>query len=303
MGVMGTVCQICGMPVQHDHYVGEVESGLIGIYRGHGTSTYPPVFPFAREHEWLQQAVAVPGEDGETLARGFVEDGSLTDAAGDTYFVLDGYDEHGAFHEACWRLAGLPTTYEELRPVTYLHELTYLKRYQGQLFDFQGLQADGKDWMLLDPDLPAGQRNRARIEALLRKGMGAMPEGNAETAAELRASELWAYEPTGNGHWRYRLNFDRSIMTSAFPIKLWVKLPVAEGPQLELWESEFLGAEDVILLATESTEGQVRFYAYARSPEAAERACQAPGAELELAEELGWASYFDEVAPRIPGLA
>lgn len=296
---MGTSCQLCGMPVQHDHYVGRGEHGLIGIYRGNGHSTHASVFPFGPEHEWLKRAVAVPAEGDEPVAAGWVEDGALQDQDGEAHLVMDGYDDYGAFHEACWRLAGEAQTCESLRALSYQHELTYLKSYQGQLFDFEALKRDERDWMLVDPYSLDGQRNRARIEGLIRTGMKEMPQANAASAAELLETNLWSYNPKPGGFWRYRINFDRDIDTLGYPVKLWVKLPVPEPRRRELWESEFVAADGVVLLAAEGAGEHLRFFSYARSSQIAERACKAPGAELSVAEDPRWETYFTEVAPRL----
>ena len=110
MGVTGTSCQICNMPVQQDHYI--PANGMFMIYRGVPIDRdTEPIFPFGPEHEWLKQAVALrvsPGDEPQVL-EGEIHDGWLEGPDGeDGVMVWDGVDERAALHSACWTLAGKP---------------------------------------------------------------------------------------------------------------------------------------------------------------------------------------------------
>lgn len=59
MGVHATFCLICGLPVQHDHYVASGGENCWAIYRAHNKPAGH--FPFGTEHDWLLQGVAVSG--------------------------------------------------------------------------------------------------------------------------------------------------------------------------------------------------------------------------------------------------
>jgi hypothetical protein len=159
MRVMGTTCQICGMPVQHDHYV--PANGMSGIYRG-ASGEFQPLFHFGREHDWLRKAVALRLADDEKpqILEGEVHDGAL-ESRNQTTVVLGGIDERAALHRICWELAGK----REWKNLKNVHPAEDLKPYMHQLFDFTALQSDQKGWMLVDPtlDTPDGQRNKARI--------------------------------------------------------------------------------------------------------------------------------------------
>jgi hypothetical protein len=83
MGVMGTFCQICAMPVQHNGYV--PYRGMYYIYRGPKSIKMPddpgPPFNFGPEHDWLLDAIALrlnPDEEPQILA-GEVQDHSCVE--------------------------------------------------------------------------------------------------------------------------------------------------------------------------------------------------------------------------------
>ncbi len=170
MGVFGTFCMVCGVAAQHDHYV-PLRGDMLGIYRGGPEgSEFTPVVAFGPEHAWLERAVGLavrPGQEPAVI-RGRCSDGVLEDDNGTVPdgFVADGLDERAALHEACWRLAGEPSSWEALAPVVRPHDLS---AYQEQLFELGALVADGRGWTLVDPDAdtPDARRNRARILALL----------------------------------------------------------------------------------------------------------------------------------------
>uniref|UniRef100_A0A0G4F5I4 Uncharacterized protein n=1 Tax=Chromera velia CCMP2878 TaxID=1169474 RepID=A0A0G4F5I4_9ALVE len=82
MGVFGTFCQICGLPVQHTCYVsidGGPE-GVMRIYRGDPQDEEPeapPPVPFLLEHAWLCEAVALSPDPTRPPVPGTVQDGDL----------------------------------------------------------------------------------------------------------------------------------------------------------------------------------------------------------------------------------
>jgi hypothetical protein len=174
MGVMATYCQLCGLPVQHDHYV--PKGGMFEIYRSDSRERGPdgpePVFAFGPEHDWLHQAVALALDpDAEpALLEGAVTDGWLrtNDDADEQAMVLDGIDDWAALHRACYELAQQPPWWS---PGTDLGEIAALVPYREQLFDFAALRRDGLDWMLTDPrgESHASQRSRRRIDERVAK--------------------------------------------------------------------------------------------------------------------------------------
>lgn len=173
MGVSATYCQICHLPVQHDHYVpmkhplGEDVDDLWAIYRGDPHSN--SAFPFGRDHAWLKEAVALRVDPAAQpqVVEGEVHDGALELPGGGFCFVGDGYmgwDGRVPYHKACWEIAGKP----EWSGLQGLLD-DGLFPYGKQLFDFVALEKDGRGWMLVDPrlDTAEGRRSRERIQQLL----------------------------------------------------------------------------------------------------------------------------------------
>lgn len=171
MGVFGTFCQICAMPVQHNCYV--PYEGMYAIYRGR--ESYPaghplPAFPFGPEHAWLRQAVALrlSPEEEPQVVRGEVQDGELEVEGEEGVFVAEGEEDRAALHERCWELAGR-AEWDELAGVRERPGWREVEAFHGQLFEFDELSARGLAWMAVDPDWDSaeGRRSRARILALL----------------------------------------------------------------------------------------------------------------------------------------
>ena len=164
MGVMATYCQICGLPVQHDHYV--PLAGMFGIYRGDADDECAPLVPFGPEHAWLKDAVAVRISDRQTapVVEGEIHDG-VVEVEDDDVFVMEGIDERAALHRACWDTAGRPEQWKQWEA----DAPAPIEPYREQLFDFARMIADGHGWMLIDPrsDSADGRRSRERIRALL----------------------------------------------------------------------------------------------------------------------------------------
>jgi hypothetical protein len=63
VGVLSTYCQICGLPVQHDHYVALENEGYFRIWRGDGDDGCEPAVTFGPEHAWLRLAVGLRLDD------------------------------------------------------------------------------------------------------------------------------------------------------------------------------------------------------------------------------------------------
>jgi len=171
MGVTATFCQICGLPVQWNHYVDL--DGMFGIWRGKPTD-FEPAVKFGPEHEWLKKAVGLCLRVGmePRLIEGEVQDGSFEDENGESIddgFVWDGLDDRAALHRACYEMAGSPESWEALDE--RVSPRPELEEYQQQLFEFEKFVADGHGWMLVDPklDTPDGNRSRERIKKLLRE--------------------------------------------------------------------------------------------------------------------------------------
>lgn len=173
MGVFGTFCQICALPVQHNCYVPHGE--MYAIYRG--TESYPetypkPAFPFGPEHAWLRKAIGLR-ERPETepkVVRGEVQDGTLETTDGGYYEVIPDEGDYLAIHEYCYGAAGEPE-WAEIAWIEGSEFWQSLEPYHGQLFDFQGLMDKGLAWITVDPnsDTDDGRRSRGRIAQILKQ--------------------------------------------------------------------------------------------------------------------------------------
>ncbi|MDF1663361.1 MAG: hypothetical protein P1V97_16430 [Planctomycetota bacterium] len=176
MGVFGTFCQICAMPVQHNCYV-PMEGRMLFIYRGRkdaSPSDPKPDFPFGPEHDWLIKAVALrldPSEERDVI-RGPVDDGVIWLGDYEEEFeVDDGVGERAALHEKCWELSG-KNEWSELSHCRESDAWKALHKYHGQLFEYDELTADGLAWMTVDPTLDTADavKNRERILKILTNG-------------------------------------------------------------------------------------------------------------------------------------
>lgn len=198
MGVFATFCRLCGLPVQHDHYVESPAMGMLKIYRGgeenggHTWEADETPFVFGPEHAWLREAVGVLNwGEGERILRGAVSDGALAGPDGEA-FVGRGDEEYLAYHQVCWEMAGRPENPAACPQLEGTWMWCQVAPYQGQLFDFVELRADGRDWMVVDPrgDSPQAQRSHTRIERMLGYQPGPPPEESvteATTVAEILA--------------------------------------------------------------------------------------------------------------------
>ena len=309
MGVMGSYCIVCGMPTQHDHYVPNESGGYLDIYRAYNRP--PNAFPFGPEHDWLLAAVALASSSGEPPLFGTVEDGTLTASDADEYrFVADGRDycdDYAVLHQRCWELAGKPPLAEALLHLQLTFEATLVNLYQQQLFDFAGLSADGKGWMLLDPLSEAGARNRERIEAQLKVAAPKPPPANV---AELLDSNVWHWrdtsrDPSEGAFWRFRSNVTGAISREGYPELFWIIAPYQPSAraQLERFEVELYGAVTrsaaAVPLATVVNQGRILFVLYARDGDSCVPLVNQgiPVGDFELVRESDpeWKSYFEEV--------
>jgi hypothetical protein len=194
MGVHGTFCQLCGLPVQHDHYV-RTAGTMLKIYRGarpNGGHTWEGnerPFPFTPEHAWLKQAVVLPWDE-ERVIRGPVEDGAIQDERGESVLVFEGGEDGLTFHEACWELQGRPGSTGPAVRANGTHAWALLEPYHEQLFDFDGLEGDGKSWTLADPR--RDPRSRARVEAMLAIARDEVTEPGKSIEEILKHDRDWA---------------------------------------------------------------------------------------------------------------
>jgi hypothetical protein len=174
VAVIGTYCEICGLPVQLDHYVPSPAGGL-WIWR-EGADYCEPVIAFGPGHAWLSRAVALCLDQALPAMpmAGTVHDGVLYLGGRDreagngvSVSVFPGIDDWIAAHYACWQLAGRPGSWH---PRADVPGPEGLEEYQQQLFEFRQFIDDGHEWMLADPDTdtPDGRLSRQRILDLLR---------------------------------------------------------------------------------------------------------------------------------------
>lgn len=317
MGVHATYCPICGLPVQHDHYVATEQEDMWEIYRednkpqGH--------FPFGPEHHWLKRGVAVSPEEGPFL--GHCEDGALISDDGEEYYVGRDHEDYTAMHAYCWHAAGQPVDYNAMYHYKYVFDTTFLDKYRGQLFEFSKCVASGDDWLLIDPTLPEGARNKERIDAILKtKPPGVTETGEQRYPAnveELLASDDWqiTYRPDGDGGhdlWRFRNNVTPAMDKRGYPDMFWLISDPGDTPQAEMerFERDFYKAVQqagvAVALATITIKG--RYYFVLQAQDA--KACQGvlakhrPPGELELQVEVEpeWTGYFQEFYSRITDL-
>lgn len=319
MGVHATWCQLCGLPVQHDHYV-RSHGERLAIYRGalpgggHDWSTEPgEPFQFSTAHAWLRDAVGLTRD--ARVVRGHVEDGALC-ADGDELYVGDGNEDALVFHHCCWELMGRPTNADAApRGVqTLVYERLY--PYQEQLFDFQRLVADGLGEWLLDP--AQHDASRQRVDAVLAAARRPFSYDEPTSVAQvLEWDRDWQGSAARNAdgqvvhHVQFRRGPTPRMDLSAYP-KLLCFLLEFEGGfppgyrrlqelQLEVkarLEHDGLGV--VVMLST--GRGQQQLLAYVKDLHEAHRRVDAlpwadtggrPGADD--AEDPAWKIFFEEM--------
>ena len=166
MGVVGTFCQLCGMPTQHDHYV--PTGGMLKIYRGaqpgggHDWAPGETPFAFGPEHAWLLDAVVLPWDE-ERVLRGAIEDGVIDDGEGDPVMVWDGGDDGLALHHACWELQGSPRSTGPAVRANDTHAWTMVEGYHEQLFEFAELARDGMTMLVITHEMGFARRAADRV--------------------------------------------------------------------------------------------------------------------------------------------
>lgn len=283
MGVSATYCQLCGLPVQHDHYVPEAGGGMLKIYRGgepgggHEWAPGETPFGFGPQHAWLLDAVVLGVGDGPLHGR--ITDGGLETDDGDEEYVGDGADDGLVFHRACWERLGQPQDWDSAPTARGTHAFAQVEPYQEQLFEFAELAADGKAWMLEDPGTSA--RSAERLAALVRVARAGGSDEATTVEALVRADSDWrAVTMRGDGHARegivrYRaraLDVDRDGYADA----VWVDKTFAPAPgtlvELEQLEQELKAAAEedaqAVLVSVILAADAAHFLFYARDGEA-----------------------------------
>lgn len=317
MGVFATYCMVCGLPVQHDHYVATDRENFWAIYR---SDNHPPGhFTFGPEHDWLLEGVAISIEDGPHF--GSCSDGCLTAEHGKEYYVGSDYEDYMALHRYCWEAAGEPRDYNLIYHYKYSFERSFLKRYQEQLFAFAECCEQGDGWLLIDPRSSAGKRNRDRIQDIIKAQPEPLDERGEvkepETVAELVATDVWMLEyarSASGAHepWRFRRNVPTTIEKALFPHAFWLIMSPGETSAREIDRFEkafYTKAQDdglAVALATAVIQGKIYFVLQTRDPDSLQALLSSlnpPGEiEIQAQEELDWEGYFQEIFPHIKQL-
>ncbi|MBL8938574.1 MAG: DUF695 domain-containing protein [Archangium sp.] len=326
MGVHGAVCQLCGLPTQHDHYV-PTASGMLKIYRGsaeHGGHTWEAderPFVFGPSHAWLSDAIGLSREPECRLFRGTVEDGGLQDtASGENLFVWDGDDEALVYHHRCWELMGSPTTLDGALRGHGTPEWSLVALYHEQLFEFWELADDGKAWMLEDPS--TNERSKARLTSLIDRLRSIGPhERDPESLAEIVAMDRDWYAVAARNDDRsrrhvvhYRTAPRRDTDRSAYPhlvcvLKAYAGDGLATGERFSQLEAFFMAMKAAVerdglgvMVLAAIGEGQAQYLAYVRDvTEAHARIDAVPGinvpapAEYDDEDDPSWRVLFEEM--------
>jgi hypothetical protein len=336
MGVHGATCQLCRLPLQHDHYVPQRGgAGMLKIYRGgsegggHEWEEGEPVVRFGPEHAWLADAIGVPFGEG-ALLRGAVEDGSLTDAAtGADAFIWDGDEDALAFHAYCWKRMGEPVRAGDAVVSRGLHLAAFADTYAGQLYEFRELIDHGKGWMLADPRGTTGdaRRSAARIDAILADARRTPPPQTApKSVADVLAADrgwrgifLRENDHAPRDAVRYRANLDATLDLDGYTTLVWAMKEHAGGglPSPEAW-AELEAFEVAVKAAVEQDAAailimvtidrtQAQYLIYARDEAATRAAIDAAAArfgsvtrpiDYDNETDPGWKVYFANMDPR-----
>ncbi len=326
MATIGTYCQICALPLQHDHYVPTEASGFFGVYSSGDTKNneFEPLFQFGSSHSWLLAAVALPGEGNpKEPAKGRVDSGGIEGADGEVYFVGDGLDEYAAVHEKCWELSGRPSSFDSIKHLRYMHGWAALKKYHGQLFELKMFLEDEKAWMLEEPQ--SGNASYKRIERSTKEGeanrayVGCLPLNSAD---EFAKSSFWTLDFTGEppwaGLWRYRIGLKPDMKTG--PLHTFIQsdhsftrnsrgYPTGKDLiALETYETklreELESSGKWILLLNLVNKGKMYFIGYTSDLKFSEATMQRlakeiTGQEVKISDETDpeWKIYFSEFFP------
>lgn len=299
MGVMGTYCQLCGMPVQHDHYVKTERENYYAIYR----QTNHPAghFPLGPEHAWLLEAMAIG--DGQAH-QGLCEDGYIRTAQGNRCEVMDGYEEYSALHKACWEILGKPTDTGAVYFFGQRHDQLYRRQYHRQLFDFEKLVVDQRGWMLVDPNSEAGQANRERILAI---AQAAEPMRGPKSVSDLWSSDRWNEKYIEKKRARYRIQLPKQLDRQGFSQSVWITFPPPEAMELEKLQQGFFQALHQQKLAValssivDAKEVVWTVYAPAVEPVKTVLGGLAPSltAEWDVQEDPDWADFYQNIQSQL----
>jgi hypothetical protein len=306
MSVYATACELCCLPVQHDHWVWGVSGPYTlppriewKLYRGPESGGWAPTerpFRFAPEHAWLRDAVAFDKSSGE-IVRGVVHDGVLTAADGSGSGVIgEIVGEVVPYHHFCfetWRDAGLapPRTRTS-------YESSWLLPYYAQLFEFGELCQDGYGWMLEDPR--ESGTSRARIEARLQlapdsgenqpywSGRAVRDENHGRVAIERYRSMRQPGE---------RAPFAHAVLVWSDELE---PLPTIR-PELEPYERNIKAALEQdgngVLVSSACTVSSFRFLGYVRDPEATHARLEAMADPLPASHAIehdpAWGRYAE----------
>ncbi|MCB9653205.1 MAG: DUF695 domain-containing protein [Deltaproteobacteria bacterium] len=338
MGVFGTVCALCGLPLQHDHYV-PTSGGMLQIYRGsdpHPERAFAPDQAYVRfgaEHAWLRSAVWLRAYGSKpSVIHGRMEDGVFIEAeTGNENLVMDDFDaEHPILHAACWRILGQQHETKDVPRTRGSHAYAFIDAYHGQLFAFPEFIADGKAWMLVDPELttPDGARSRDRIETLIEEGR-ALAFRRSAFRARRCVQDVLRIDDDWRGGTELRDNNGRNFMTrqraipsdldvSGYPAMIWYIKPYPPDAfglpapdvlaDIEAFEVAFKADIEregaAILVAVLIGKGRAQYVAYAQDEVSTmARIERLPGrnspeaAWAENSVDPHWRDLFDKLPP------
>lgn len=315
MGVHATFCQLCGLPVQHDHYVPS-RAGPLRIYRGamedgghdwKEDESHRP-FAFGPKHAWLCDAVGLL-RDEEHVIRGTVSDGGLRDAKGDDeIYVADGDEDALVLHHFCWELMGNPVNADHALRGTNQLGWAQLAPYQEQLFEFTAFDREGKGEWLEDPKRSA--RSRARIDEALVNARRCPPTADEPMNLEqvLRLDRDWRGTTLGGRKYliRYREALTEDMDLSSHQHLLCLIQP-ADAPSAELealerafktaLESDGLGIS--VVHSFSFAEKKLQLLAYVRDLKEAHRRVDGLGwkgpLEFDDAHDPRWKIFFHDM--------
>ncbi|MFO0596660.1 MAG: DUF695 domain-containing protein [Myxococcaceae bacterium] len=321
-----TFCQLCGVPVQHDHYVPSF-GGMLRIYRasreggGHDWAQEPSQpFPFDDRHAWLLDAVGVRTLGDTGVVRGAVEDGGLTTEDGEEIYVSDGNEDAMVFHAWCWEAIGKPERSDDALHGGGLLPWAQLEPWREQLFDFAGFLAAGCGAWLEDP--ARSEASRSRIERHLAAAKSAATRWEEPQSIDdvFRLGRDWRGTQARNRagdvihHVRYRLAPTPRMDLSERPSLLTFMRTYAHDGlpapalvptlhQLELDFQQALERDRLGLCVVHSVgEGKAQFLAYVKDLAEAQKRADAldwskvPGVtEYDNTPDPAWKIYFEEM--------
>lgn len=316
MGVHATFCQLCGLPVQHDHYV-QSHGGRLAIYRGsmeNGGHDWArePNQPFAfrsKDHAWLRDAVGLMRDEAEVV-RGTVEDGGLTDTKSeDEIFVSEGSEEDAlVLHHFCWELMGNPVDPETALIGTGQLGWAQLAPYQEQLFEFAAFAREGKTEWLKDPKSSAV--SRARIDTILENARRCPPTLDEPMTLDqvLRFDRDWRGTTMGSRKYliRYREGVTEEMDRSSHQHLLClIQSSATPNAELETLEQSFKrelekdGLGISVVHSFSFAENKLQLLAYVRDLKEAHRRVEAlPWSgplEFDDANDPTWKIFFHDM--------